>query len=91
MLVVNDAGTEGILTTGSIDISEGPVNISLDLWSDGNLESDDYVKLYKKEDDGPETLIGSKTGNQNITNHHYRKRNRIKSCSDHTDQGILFQ
>jgi hypothetical protein len=63
--VVNDAGTEGTLTTGSIDISQGPVNISLDLWSEGSLESDDYVQLYKKVDDGPETLIGIKTGNQN--------------------------
>ena len=65
VFVVNDAGTEGTLTTGSIDISEGPVDISLDLWSDGNLESDDYVRLYMKLDDGPEVLVGSKTGNQN--------------------------
>ena len=64
LFVVNDQGTEGVLRSGTIDISEGPVNISLDLWSGGNLESDDYVALYKIVDGGPETLIGSKTGNQ---------------------------
>lgn len=61
---VNDAGTEGKLTTGQIDISEGKVLISLDLYSEGNLESDDYVRLYKSVDGGPEELIGEKTGNQ---------------------------
>jgi hypothetical protein len=64
LFVVNDAGTEGSLTTGQIDISKGLVNISLDLHSAGNLENDDYVRLYKKVDGGWEEPIGEKTNNQ---------------------------
>jgi len=62
--IVNGAGNAGILKTSAIDISKGPVDISLELWSQESLESDDFVKLYKIVDNGPQTLIGSKVGNQ---------------------------
>jgi len=62
--VVNEKGSEGVLKTSEIDISKCPVDISLELQTTGNLESDDYVKLYKIVDNGTEELIGKKTGNQ---------------------------
>jgi len=58
-LAINEEGGEGIFVSGVIDISEGPVNISLDLWSVGGLDNSDYVRLYKIVDGSPETLIGS--------------------------------
>ncbi|MFC1762335.1 DUF4832 domain-containing protein [Planctomycetota bacterium] len=58
-LVINKEGGEGVFVSGVIDISDGPVNISLDLWSVGGLDGSDYVKLYKIVDGGDETLVGS--------------------------------
>jgi len=58
-LIINEEGGEGIFVSGVIDISEGPVNIGLDLWSTGDLDNSDYVKLYKIVDGGAETLLGS--------------------------------
>ena len=67
-LVINGAGSVGVLTTGTIDISSGPVKISLDLISQGALETNqDYVRLYKKVNGGAEVLVGEKLGNQPAT------------------------
>ncbi len=63
-LVLSGDGDAGLLTTSEIDISKGPVDISCELWSQGNLENDDYIKLYKKVDNGAKKLIGTKTNNQ---------------------------
>lgn len=67
-LKVNGAGSEGVLTTGVIDISGGTVGVSLDVVSVGNLENNqDYVRLYKKVNGGAEVLIGQKVGIQSAT------------------------
>jgi len=63
-LFINDKGDEGIFRTGEIDISKGPVDISLDAWSMGGVDGKDYVKLYKIVDGGKETLIGEVKGKQ---------------------------
>lgn len=67
-LVINGAGTQAVLTTGIMDITTSPANVSLELYSAGALETNqDYVRLYKKVDGGPEVLIGEKLGNQAAT------------------------
>jgi len=66
-LMINGAGNEGVLITNSIDISQGSVDISLDVNSAGSLENQDYVRLYKIVDGGSEELIGEATANQNTT------------------------
>lgn len=67
-LMINGGGSVGVLTTGVIDISAGKVAVSMDLLSQGNLESNqDYVKLFKKVNGGSEVLIGEKWGNQTAT------------------------
>jgi len=66
-LIVNEGGGEGVFRTGEIDISGGPVAISLDLWSVGGLDDSDYVKLYKIVDGGDETLMGSVENTYNGT------------------------
>lgn len=57
-LIVNDGKEEGVFKTSEIDISEGPVDISMDVWTVGGLDPTDYVKLYKIVDGGEEELIG---------------------------------
>ena len=65
-LTINDDGPEGLFTTGVIDISGSPVDVSLDLYSVGDLESSgtyqDYVKLFAKVDGGAEELIAERFG-----------------------------
>ena len=63
---INSGGDEGVLMTETMDISgSASVDISLDLYSFGALESDqDYVRLYAVTDGGSEELIGEKTGIQ---------------------------
>jgi hypothetical protein len=64
-LVMNDGGSEGYFITEEIDITGKTVEVSLDLYSNNQLEIDqDYVKLYYKVNNGPEMLIGEKKGIQ---------------------------
>jgi len=52
-LIINDNGDEGVFNTGVINISDGPVNVSLDVKSEGVLDlGQDYVKFFKKVDGG---------------------------------------
>jgi hypothetical protein len=62
-LFVNDKGDEGVFRSGEIDISTGPVSISLDTWSRGGVDNGDYVRLYQIVDGGKETLVGEIKGN----------------------------
>ncbi len=55
-LIINDKGGEGEFRTGEIDISGGPVKISLDLRPQG-VDSRDYVRLYAIVDGGPERQL----------------------------------
>jgi len=65
VLRVNDNGDEAVLTTGEITTNGSTVSISVDVVSEGNLETNqDYVKLFAKVDGGSEVLIGEKVGNQ---------------------------
>ncbi len=63
-LVVNDAGSEGIFTTGIINIPGGSaVDVSMDIrFSEGLDDPQDYVKLYKILDGGDTLLVGEKYG-----------------------------
>ncbi len=61
-LFVNQKGDEGTLRTGEIDIASGPVNISLDVTSQGGVDDGDHVKLYQIVDGGKEQLIGGIKG-----------------------------
>jgi len=64
-LRIQDNGSEAVLTTGEISISETMVYVSVDVLSQGNLEAfQDYVQLYAKVDGGSEVMIGQKLGNQ---------------------------
>jgi len=64
-LRVNDGGSEAVFMTGEIDISGTSVDVSIDLYSVGNLESNqDYVGLYIKVDNQAEQLIDQKWGIQ---------------------------
>lgn len=61
-LVLTGFGPEGVLTTSAIDISSAPVDITLDLYSNGPLElNQDYVRLYAIVD-GNKLLLGEKKG-----------------------------
>lgn len=67
-LMLNNGGSEGVFTTGEIDISGLTVDVSLDMVSEGGLESNqDYVKLFKKVDGGSEVLVDEKWGVQSST------------------------
>jgi hypothetical protein len=57
-LFLNDKGDEGTFRTGEIDISSGPVDISLDVASRGGVDGRDFVRLYQSIDGGPEKLVG---------------------------------
>jgi len=60
ILTVNDPGEEGVMTTDEIDISGGPVDISVEVQGEGGLDpapNGDYVKFYKVVDSGPTELI----------------------------------
>jgi len=61
-LFINDKGDEGTYSTGEIDVSRGPVDISLDITSQGGVDNGDYVKLYQIVDGAKETLIGEIKG-----------------------------
>lgn len=58
--VVNDKGPEGVLETGSIDVSLlSTMQVSVDVYSEAfgdSLESADYVELYTVLDGGPQVL-----------------------------------
>ena len=63
-LVINNGGGEGFLITGEIDISAGPVDISLDLYTQSTgdgMETSDYVDLFALVD-GEEAFLGGVTG-----------------------------
>jgi hypothetical protein len=62
-----DNGTEGVFKTGEIDISKGPVAISMDINSEGDLGQDDYASFYKIVDGGVEELIKEIKGPVNET------------------------
>jgi hypothetical protein len=57
-LFVNEKGDEGTFRTGEIDISSGPVDISLNVASQGGVDGRDFVRLYQSIDGGPEKLVG---------------------------------
>ena len=61
-LFINAQGDEGTLRTGEIDISRGPVNISLDITTQGGVDNGDYVRLCQIVDGGKETVIGEIKG-----------------------------
>lgn len=64
-LVVNGAGDQGIFQTGIIDISDGPVNLSIDVAYKGGIDQgQDYIKIYKSVDGGVEELIDMIDGNK---------------------------
>ncbi|OYW71624.1 MAG: hypothetical protein B7Z37_27215, partial [Verrucomicrobia bacterium 12-59-8] len=63
-LFINDKGDEGIFRTGEINITQSPVDISLDISSQGGVDKGDYVKLYQIVDGGTEKLIGEIKGRQ---------------------------
>jgi hypothetical protein len=63
-LFLNDKGGEGEFRTGEIDISSGPVDISLEVSSQGGVDKGDYVRLYQIVDGGKEKLIGEVKGRQ---------------------------
>jgi hypothetical protein len=63
-LMINGAGEEGVFTSGIIDIYRKRVNLSLDLISEGELSSSDYVRVYKIVNGLPEFLLVERTGNQ---------------------------
>jgi len=62
ILILNDNGSEGVMKTGKINISKGTVDISLEVNSRGDLENDDYARLYKIVDGGNEQLVGEIRG-----------------------------
>jgi hypothetical protein len=63
-LVINGKGNEGEFYTGEIDIAEEPVDISLDVTTQGGVDNGDYVRLYQRVDSGKEKLIGEIKGKQ---------------------------
>ncbi len=68
-LFINGSGGEGVLTTNTIDISSGSVNLSLDVVSAGGVDApsgstQDYVKLFIKVNGGPEQLVNQVFGPQ---------------------------
>jgi hypothetical protein len=66
-LFVNDKGKEGEFRTGVIDISQGPVDISLDVTAQGGVDKGDHVRLYQIVDGGKEKLIGEVKGKEDPT------------------------
>lgn len=59
----NTITTEGVLTTGIIDISSGPVTVSVNIRGGGGLDAgQDYLKLFKKVDGSAEVQIGFADG-----------------------------
>lgn len=57
--VVNDGGAQGVFQTDPIDISGGPVDVSLDVAYAGGIDiGQDFIKFYKKVDGGTEELMG---------------------------------
>jgi len=64
-LAVEGVGSVGVVKSSPIDISDGPVDVRLDLFSRGRLEIDeDYVQLYVTVDDDDQVLLGEVTGRQ---------------------------
>jgi len=63
-LVINDKGDEGTFRTGEIELSSSPVDISLDVTSQGGVDQGDYVRLYQILDGGKEKLIGEIKGKE---------------------------
>ena len=68
-LMLNGGETLGVLTTAAINISgHDKVEVSLDLYSQGDLEGGgdlrDYVELYVKVDNNEEELLQDKDGSQ---------------------------
>jgi hypothetical protein len=63
-LRVSGDGSEAVLTTSEINISGTSAAVSLDVWSVGRLEAEDYVRLYVKVDNQAEVLIGEVVGIQ---------------------------
>jgi hypothetical protein len=61
-LFLNDKGDEGTFRTGEIDISSGPVDISVEVASQGGVDKKDYVRLYQIVDGGAEKLVGEIKG-----------------------------
>lgn len=61
-LFINDKGDEGIFRTGEIAISPSPVDISLEVTTQGGVDNGDYVRLYQVVDGGREKLIGEIKG-----------------------------
>jgi hypothetical protein len=63
-LFINGKADEGIFRTGEMDISPGPVDISLEVTTQGGVDNGDYVRLYQIVDGGSEKLIGELKGKQ---------------------------
>jgi hypothetical protein len=61
-LFIRGEGNKAEFRTGEIDISKGPVNISLDVTLQGGIEKSDHVRLYQIVDGGQETLLGEVNG-----------------------------
>lgn len=66
-LFINDKGGEGVFRTGEMDISRGPVNISLEARTLGGVDKGDYVRLYQIVDGGKEILVDEIKGKQSET------------------------
>jgi hypothetical protein len=64
-MAFNNVGTDGVFTTGPIDISSGSVTISLKVRGGTGLDvGQDFLRLYKKVDGGAEVQIGAADGPQ---------------------------
>ncbi len=64
-IAFNNVGTDGVFMTAPIDISSGPVTVSLKVRGGSGLDvGQDFLRFYKKIDNGPEVLINSADGTQ---------------------------
>jgi hypothetical protein len=67
-MAFNNVGTDGVFTTSAINISAGPVTVSLKVRGGSGLDlGEDFLRLYKKVDGGPEVQIGAADGPQAAT------------------------
>ncbi len=64
-MAFNHVGTDGVFTTGAINITSGPVTVSLKVRGGSGLDlGQDFLRFYKKVDGGAEVQIGAADGPQ---------------------------